>query len=235
MRYRAVLFDAGGTLFTVRYGRVERFQRALQAAGIEPDGALLAAAVEEADRATRWPGEGDQGTREEEDALWLAYCEQVWGRLGQVRDPRLRERLAAEVRWLRWIEVYPDTPRALARLRGRARLGVLSNNVPSLLEALECLGLRAYFDDVVVSALVGVSKPDPAIYRLALQRLGVQPAQALFVDDLEENVRAAQALGIAAVLLDREGQATVPLPTVRTLDELAGLALGAAPSLKGLR
>src|SRR3954470_14463203 len=184
MGYRAVLFDAGGTLFTIRAGRVERFLHALRAAGIDCDGELLREAVLEADAATGWPDAVPRGLREQEDALWLAYCELVWDRIGAVSDLGLRRALAADVRWLRWIDVYPDTVPTLQRLRGKARLSVLSNNVPSLEEALETLGLAPYFDDVVVSVLVGISKPDPAIYLLALERLAGPPAAGLVVGGL---------------------------------------------------
>ncbi len=141
MPYRAVLFDAGGTLFTIRAGRVERFLQVLQAANLDPDHTLLREAVARADLATGWPDAVPQGTRVEEDALWLAYCDRVWERIGALPDTKLRAHLAAECRWLRWIDLYPDTQPALRRLHQRARLSVLSNNVPSLSEALESTGL----------------------------------------------------------------------------------------------
>jgi putative hydrolase of the HAD superfamily len=227
MPYRAVLFDAGGTLFTVRAEHVARFLHALRATGVAPDEALLRAAVTAADQPTAWSDQVPLGTREQEDVLWLAYCDRVWERLQGVADPELRGRLAADCRWLRWLDVFPDTVRTLQRLYGHARLSILSNNVPSLLEALDTLGLARYFDDVVVSVLVGVSKPAPAIYALALQRLGVVASEALFVDDLEENVRAARDAGLAALLIDREGTIASDGERVSTLDEVADVVLGA--------
>ena len=56
------------------------------------------------------------------------------------------------------------------------------------------------FDVVVDSSRVGLRKPDPAIYRLTCDRLGVQPEECLFVDDLDCNVEAARALGMATIL-----------------------------------
>jgi putative hydrolase of the HAD superfamily len=56
------------------------------------------------------------------------------------------------------------------------------------------------FDAVVISGEVGLHKPDPAIYLLACERLGVEPADAVFVDDLRENCDGAEAVGMAAVL-----------------------------------
>ena len=55
------------------------------------------------------------------------------------------------------------------------------------------------FDSVILSNEVGLIKPDPAIYRLALSQLNVRPAQALFVDDMQENVSGGAAVGLAGI------------------------------------
>jgi epoxide hydrolase-like predicted phosphatase len=64
------------------------------------------------------------------------------------------------------------------------------------------------FDDVIFSAEIHQAKPDPRIYQLALQRLGVAPSQAIFVDDFSQNINAANALGIHGVLFLNSQQAT---------------------------
>jgi putative hydrolase of the HAD superfamily len=63
------------------------------------------------------------------------------------------------------------------------------------------------FDVILDSSAVGLRKPDPAIYRLTCERLGLDPAECLFVDDLECNVAAARALGMEALLCS-DGPAT---------------------------
>lgn len=60
-------------------------------------------------------------------------------------------------------------------------------------------GWDALFDVVVISGEVGLRKPDPAIYRLTAERLGVEPARCVFVDDSPLNVRAAQGVGMTGV------------------------------------
>ncbi|MDH2416127.1 HAD family phosphatase [Nocardioides sp. CER19] len=60
--------------------------------------------------------------------------------------------------------------------------------------------IDASFDEVVISGEVGLRKPDAAIYRLALGRLGVEPSNAIFVDDAEPNVEGARAIGMPAIL-----------------------------------
>ncbi len=64
------------------------------------------------------------------------------------------------------------------------------------------------FDAIVLSGEVGLHKPQPEIYRLACERLGVEPADAIFVDDLRENCAGAEAVGITA-LLHRDSAETV--------------------------
>jgi epoxide hydrolase-like predicted phosphatase len=85
-------------------------------------------------------------------------------------------------------------------LRPRCRTGVISNGWPNLRENLRARwGIADAFDAIVVSAEAGVMKPDLRIYQLALERLEVRPAQAVFVDDFIENVEGARRAGMLAV------------------------------------
>jgi len=89
----------------------------------------------------------------------------------------------------------------LARsLRPHYRVSVLSNADVSLRDRLERDGLHHLFDDIVVSAEVGMAKPEPAIFRLAAERLGLAPGECVFVDDWDKNVEAARDVGMPAVL-----------------------------------
>ena len=86
-------------------------------------------------------------------------------------------------------------------LRGSHKLGILSNADVSLRARLEGeIGIHALFDDIVCSAEVGMAKPEPGIYTLAAERLGLPPGQCVFVDDLDTNVEAARGVGMQAVL-----------------------------------
>ena len=81
-------------------------------------------------------------------------------------------------------EVLPGVPHALARLRAHGlALAVVANWDFGFHEHLAASGLASWFDAVVVSAEVGARKPDPAPFRVALERLGVEPARALHVGD----------------------------------------------------
>lgn len=100
------------------------------------------------------------------------------------RGDRLDQELVALIRRLRQLGL---------------RTALLSNHASNLPELLSSLGLSDLFDVKVVSALEGVRKPDPLIYQRVLERLGVEPAEAFFVDDLKGNVVAAQRLGMTGV------------------------------------
>ena len=90
---------------------------------------------------------------------------------------------------------------ALVRaLRPPYRLGVLSNADSALEERMrDGLGIHHLFDDIVCSAVVGMAKPEAAVYRLAAERLGLAVEECVFIDDTEANVTAARELGMAAV------------------------------------
>ena len=87
----------------------------------------------------------------------------------------------------------------IRRLRPKFKTALLSNASPYLEKELDECGVTDVFDVIIISGIVGVQKPDPAIYRIILERLGVAPDEALFVDDLENNIHAAQELGIHTV------------------------------------
>jgi putative hydrolase of the HAD superfamily len=93
---------------------------------------------------------------------------------------------------------------AAARKRG-LRTAILSNGVPEVMERVAReRALEGTFDAVVVSYEVACAKPDPAIYTLTLQRLGVGAGESLFVDDRAENIDAARRLGLETLLFDEE-------------------------------
>ena len=127
------------------------------------------------------------------------FWREVFATLG-VTDPDqvevLRDRLLA------FKGHVPPLMRSLLRqLHGRYRLAVLSNTADPRLDRLltEELGLHGLFDVIVSSAAEGLAKPEEAIYQLALERLGVRPEEALFIDDMERNTQAAAALGMQTI------------------------------------
>jgi putative hydrolase of the HAD superfamily len=114
----------------------------------------------------------------------------------------------------------------LSRLQTSARLGVVSNFYGNLGVLLDEARLSPLLDVVVESALVGVEKPDPEIYRIATRRLGIPAAQVIMVgDNFARDVRPARAAGLHAIWLTRGGgeppEAGVADRVISRLDELA--------------
>jgi epoxide hydrolase-like predicted phosphatase len=105
----------------------------------------------------------------------------------------LRERLFAT---MRSDHAMHGAVRALRRLG--VRTGLLSNSAGS--GGYDERAIHELFDVAVISRDVGVRKPDAAIYAIALDRIGLPPAEVVFVDDLRANLRPAEQLGIATVL-----------------------------------
>ena len=88
----------------------------------------------------------------------------------------------------------------IRNLRNRGlRAGLLSNYTTDLIGIIIREGLDGLFNAQVISAAIGVMKPDPAAYQAILDELSVESKNAFFIDDFEDNVKGAQALGISAV------------------------------------
>jgi putative hydrolase of the HAD superfamily len=87
-----------------------------------------------------------------------------------------------------------------ASQRPARRTGIVSNSGPGAREAERCWGFEDITDDIVYSHEVGLLKPDPRIFVLAADRLGVQPEEIVFLDDVEGHVEAARAVGYRGVV-----------------------------------
>ena len=135
------------------------------------------------------------------------------GLAGELAAAFVRARLADE-------PLDRDAEAVLDELGARHRLALVTNGAPAIQRAkLALTDLARRFEAIVVSGEVGAGKPNPRVVRIALERLGVGPHQAVMVgDSLERDVAAARAAGVYAIWLDR-GTSGAP----------AGLASGSAP------
>ena len=120
---------------------------------------------------------------------------------------------------------YPDALEGVADLHRRGnRLVVVSNWDCSLPDWLGPTGLLDLVEGVVTSAEAGAAKPDPAVFRKALELAGVDRAGAVHVgDSIDNDVAGARALGIRAILVQRQGEPPPGVESVRALTELATL------------
>jgi len=101
--------------------------------------------------------------------------------------------------------MVPGVRRVLERWKGRAVVGIVTNNeVAEQEEKLDHFGLRPLVDFMVVSAGVGVAKPDPEIFRIALARAGTLPEETVMVgDSWTSDIAGARATGILPVWFNR--------------------------------
>lgn len=104
-------------------------------------------------------------------------------------------------------------------LRPRYRTALLSNAWDDLRAVLtQLLCIDDAFDELIISAEVGLVKPDPRIYQLAVERLGIAPHEAVFVDDLEQNVVGARQTGLHAIHFHSPEQARAEVEQVLALN-----------------
>lgn len=125
------------------------------------------------------------------------------------------DRTAAEEADVGYRAAYMESRRAvpgavelIKNLRGRTRLGVVTNGlVDDQLEKLRICGLDGVFDSVVISAELGVRKPDPAIFETALRQIGSTSADCIMIGDSWKNdVLGARSAGLRAIWINRYNQ-----------------------------
>jgi putative hydrolase of the HAD superfamily len=123
--------------------------------------------------------------------------------------------------------LFPDVPDLLVAAEGASLpVALLTNSAQAPTEVkLEALALAGRFDVVVTTDTLGFGKPDPRVYLEACRLVGVEPGRVVCIgDNLEWDVLGAEAAGLRAVWLDREGRGTSePVASVRALDELTAV------------
>lgn len=241
MTVRAVFFDAGETLVHPHPSFPELFTLVLWREGVEADPAAIRGAMHlvselftEAARA----GEVWSGSAERSRAFWRGVYGRLLAHLG-IEDARLIDRLYAEFSDLANYRLFPDVEPVLTMLAGRGlAMGVVSNFEEWLERLLERLGVTRFFAVRVISGVEGVEKPDPRIFRLALERAGVEPGESAYVGDQPEfDTAPAEAIGMLGVLLDRRGRFPehrgIRITTLADLPAALGMGSEAAEAVAG--
>src|SRR5574341_546638 len=163
------------------------------------------------------------------DEFWIDYDRFVLRELGVELedDTQFAVSINKAFQVHRWTSnLFPETREALEGLRRLGcRLGVISNNTEQLPRELDEHQLASFFESVTYSAELGVEKPDPQIFNLAIQRMGCAPHEAVHVgDSYEKDVVGARAVGVTPILIDREGNyPDVDCLRIADLRELLGV------------
>lgn len=221
---RAVLLDLDDTLFDHRHGAREAL------AAVRDTHSCFAAIA---------PGDLD---RHHSDVLEELHLRVISGELGldAARRERFRRLLeaaggdagseavqaAAEVYRKRYMQSWREVAGAgalLRALRARARVGIVSNNLTrEQHDKLRFCGFLEHLDAIVISEEAGVSKPDPGIFRIALERIGAGPHETVMIGDAwKTDIAGARAAGLRAIWFNPAGKPR-PEPTTE-VDEIRSL------------
>ncbi|XP_070372163.1 acyl-CoA dehydrogenase family member 10 isoform X3 [Equus asinus] len=208
--YRAVIFDMGGVLIPSP-GRVAA---EWEVQNQIPSGTILKALISGGDKGPWMTFMRGELTTED----FLQEFGRLCSEISETRVPvdSFFSLLTSE----QVAKQFPVMTEAITQIRAKGlRTAVLSNNF-YLPDGKSFLPLdRKQFDVVVESCLEGICKPDPRIYKLCLERLGLQPSESIFLDDLGLNVKAAASLGIRTIKVDD------PETAVKELETLLGFTL----------
>ncbi|MDF2366003.1 haloacid dehalogenase type II [Sneathiella sp.] len=216
---KACVFDAYGTLFDVN----------------------AAARAEQAALGDKWLEIADIWRLKQLQYTWLRSLQKrhadFWQVTGEaldfalasahVSDPALRERL---MNLYLTLSAYPEVKATLERLKSAGiKCAILSNGTPKMLAAaVENAGITSLLDGVYSIEEVGVYKPDPSSYQMAVDQLGLEPAEISFQSSNGWDAYGAKAFGFNVVWCNRFDQADERLPgtpdgQIKTLDELPAI------------
>jgi len=229
MNIKAIFFDAGNTLLFVdprvvlpifsEYGTdtdPERFRKA------------------ELDARARLVSRIEAGAFGTEAHIWQEYFTHLLAGSGipealletvgeRIRDAHRTSHL--------WTYLDSGSVPALQRLKEEGyRMAVISNADGRVERLIEEAGIRDFFEFVMDSEVEGVEKPDPEIFLRACRRMGVEPAEALYVGDLYPvDVLGARKVGMQAVLVDPLGNLDYPVDRVPDVAALPGYLARVSP------
>lgn len=220
MTIRAVIFDFGGVITSSPF---EAFNRMEAERGLPRD---LVRRINAADP------DGNAWARFERAQIDCAAFDRLFAAEARALGHELP---GADVLALLAGDVRPRMVAAIDRLRAdRYKLGCITNNVPSgqgagmaltAERAAEIAAILARFDRVIESSKVGIRKPDPRIYAMMTDALGVDASECVYLDDLGVNCKPAAAMGMTAIKVATGDQA------LTDLERALGLDPAFAPSL----
>ena len=183
MKIQAIIFDIGGVLVRT----IDRVPRQALAQRLGMSAADLEALV-----FGGASGQQAQLGQIDEAEQWAYACRQVGWPLERVTE--FREQFFGGD------ELDMELLTHIGRLHRSYKTGIISNAMNGTRALIEGLWeMTPLFDAIVLSGEVGVMKPDPRIYLLALARLDVQPGQAVFIDDFQHNIDGARAVGMHGI------------------------------------
>jgi putative hydrolase of the HAD superfamily len=212
-QYKAIFFDVGDTLMTIPAAREVMYQF-LANKSLYRDQEHIGKLFDDAFRLFYYEKNDEdfaECTPESDRAFWMKVYAFILEHLGAAEH-------ASEEELHRWSHelydvftspehytLFEDVHEVMDELKQRGyRLGVISNFALTLKHILEVKGILHFFDPVIVSTEVGLEKPNPAIFTLALQKAGLNATDVLYIGDHDKNdIWAPNQIGMDAVKLKR--------------------------------
>ena len=207
----AVIFDFGGVLTTSPFEAFARFER---------ERGLPADIIRRTNAANHLENAWAKFERAEVDieAFDQLFADESRTLGAEVRGKDVLPLLAGDLR--------PEMVEALKRIGENFKTGCITNNLPANAigsaagRTLYIAEVMALFDHVIESAKIGLRKPDPRIYAMMVERLGVDPKRCVYLDDLGINLKPARAMGMTTIKVASGPQA------IAELEAATGMRLG---------
>ncbi len=206
----AVIWDFGGVLTTSPFEAFARF---------EAERGLPADMIRRTNAANHWENAWAKFERAEVDldTFDRLFAEESLALGAEVRGRDVLPLLSGDLR--------PEMIEALRRVKARFKTGCITNNLPANAigsasgRSLYVAEVMVLFDHVIESAKIGLRKPDPQIYRMMIDALGVDPGRCVYLDDLGVNLKPARDMGMTTIKVVNAQQA------IAELEAATGLSL----------
>ena len=201
---KAVLFDLGGTLLkTTEIPYV--MERVLKDRGVNRSLEEITGAWKKAEESLNF-----RDLTRLLDEFWVQWNVRILRNLRVKSDIRVLAEFIASHWWdYSDVTLYPDAEKILPLLKERGlKIGVVTNGLRSDVdEILPKVGLEGFFDVVIVIDTLRRMKPDVEVFQYALERLGVESSEAIFVgDEVKADYEGAKRCGLTVYLIDRDGK-----------------------------
>ena len=209
-RVRALFFDVGGTLM-----RPYPSVGAVYASIASRHGIVTSADEMECAFRESWAALKRPGLTVSRKGWWRELVFRTLGQGNQACFDELFEAFARPDAW----RVFPDVEDTLREARRRRlHVGIISNWDERLRLLLDRIGLARHFDSITVSCEVGAEKPTAEIFLAAVRAANVRSDEAIHIgDSYDEDVRGAEAVGMSAILVDRQGHGATGIRDLREL------------------
>ena len=198
----AVIWDFGGVLTSSPFEAFARY---------ESERGLPADIIRRTNAANHWENAWAQFERAEVDidTFDRLFAAESLALGAEVRGREVLPLLSGDLR--------PEMVEALRRVKARFKTGCITNNLPANAigsasgRSLYIAEVMVLFDHVIESAKIGLRKPDPRIYRMMVEALGIDPGNCVYLDDLGVNLKPARDMGMTTIKVVNAAQAIAEL------------------------